>query len=193
MKRSVGGSSGGSAEDGAGQYEPLVEHAVTETMRRVPASVTREELRSVGLAALAAAGRDHDPGTDRDFQHYADARIRAALVDKLRSIDWQARGRQPLAPADPARVDGLRDALATLPEDHRTVIEGYFLRQREVAELAADLGLDEPGVTHLRTDALRMLSRALGPAFTTEPAAQSSWSWSSDSSGTGSPRILNLR
>lgn len=191
MTMLVGGGSGGGAGAGTVQYEPLVEHAVSQTILRVPASVTREELRSAGLTALAAAGRDHDPGSDGDFQHYARARIRAALVDALRSIDWRARGRRPLTPADPDRVDRVREALATLPEDHRTVVEGYFLRQREVTELAAELEVDEHEVARLRTGALRALSRALGPAVTAE--SQSPWSWSSDSSGTGSPRILNRR
>lgn len=175
------------------RYEPLVEHLVIETMQRVPASVTREELRSAGLAALAQANRDHDPGCDGDFQRYAGARIRAALVDMLRSIDWRARGRRPHAPADPVRLDRLRDALATLPEDRQSVVEGYFLRQREVSELAADLQLDEHEVARLRADALRALSRTLGPALVAEPLPQSRSSASSGSSGAGSPRILNLR
>ncbi|MDI6911547.1 hypothetical protein [Nocardioides sp.] len=204
MKSSVGGSSGGSA--GEGQHEPLVEHLVSETMQRVPGSVTREELRSAGRAALAAASREHDPVHDGGFQRYAAARIRGALVDTLRSIDWHARGRQPLTPADPVRADRLRDALAVLPEDRRTVVEGYFLRQREVADLATDLGLDEREVARLRTDALRALSRTLGAAFAADrqfpaslsavPASSSlsaSSSLRSDSSGTGSPRILNRR
>ena len=193
MKMSVGGSSGGGTEDRVVRYEPLVEHVVIETMQRLPASVTRDELRSAGLAALAEASRDHDPDRDGDFQRYAGSRIRAALVETLRSIDWRARDRRPRAPADPTRLDRLRDALPALPEDRRAVVKGYFLRQRGVCELAVDLELDEHEVVRLRAEAIRVLSRTLAPALAAEPVPQSRSSAWSGSSGGGSPRILNLR
>lgn len=166
-----------------------MEHVVTETLQRVPASVTREELRSSGLAALAAASREYEPEVDGDFHRYAAARVRVAIVDTLRSIDWQARGRQPDAPADRGRVDAVRAAVAALPEERRVVIEGYFLRQLPLAELAADLEIEESEVALLRADALLALRRTLGPALASEPQSEVS----SGSSGTGSPRILNLR
>ncbi len=166
-----------------------MQHVVTETLQRVPASVTREELTPSGLAALAAASREYEPGADGDFHRYAAARIRAAVVDTLRSIDWPARGRQPHVPADRGRLDAVRAAVAALPEPRRAVIEGYFLRQQPLAELAADLEIDEPAVALLRANALLALRRTLCPALAAAPQSEAS----SGSSGTGSPRILNLR
>lgn len=189
MKRVVGGSSAATAGDRSAQHEALVQHVVTETLQRVPASVTREELTPSGLAALAAASREYEPGADGDFHRYAAARIRAAVVDTLRSIDWQARGRQPHVPADRGRLDAVRAAVDALPEPRRAVIEGYFLHQQPLAELAADLEIDEPAVALLRADALLALRRTLGPALAAAPQSEAS----SGSSGTGSPRILNLR
>lgn len=166
-----------------------MQHVVTETLQRVPASVTREELTSSGMVALAAASREYEPASDGDFHRYAAARVRLAVVDTLRSIDWQARGRQPHEPADRGRLDAVRVAVAALPEARRAVIEGYFLRQRPLADLAADLEVDETEVVLLRADALLALRRTLGPALAVMPQSEES----SDSSGTGSPRILNLR
>jgi len=183
----VGGPAPSTAEDQAAAHVPLVEHLVTETLQRVPSSVTREELTAAGLAALATASWEYLPGTDGDFHQYAAARVRAAIVDVLRSIDWAARGRAPHPPPERARREPVRAAVAALPDEGRAVIEGYFLEQRSLPELAADLGIDEGEVVRLRTEALRALRRTVGPALAV--ASQSS----SGSSGTGSPRTLNLR
>lgn len=166
-----------------------MQHMVSETLRRVPASVTREELTSSATTALAAADREYEPEADGDFHRYAAARVRAAVVDTLRSIDWQARGRQPHVPADHGLRDAVGAAVVALPQAWRAVIEGYFLRQLPLAELAADLEIDEPEVELLRADALLALRRTLGPVL----AAQRQSEESSGSSGTGSPRSLNLR
>ncbi len=194
MKRTVGGSSAGQAEERAAQHEPLVHHVVAETMRRVPASVTPEELTAAGLAALAEASRAFEPDADGDFHRFASTRVRAALVDTLRAIDWDARGRRAHTRVSPARLGDLRDALAGLPDDGRAVVEGYFLNQRPLADLATDLQLDEHEAARLRTDALHALRRTLGPAPARDAQSRPVSSWSSPgSSGTGSQRILNLR
>jgi len=172
----------------AARHVPLVQHVVTETLQRVPSSVTREELTAAGLAALATASREHLPDADGDFHQYAAARIRAALVDVLRSIDWQARGPRSRPAPGGDRLHEVRAAVAALPDERRAVVEGYFLEQRPLPELAAQLGIDEHEVAWLRAEALRALRRTLGPSLGVEPQ-----SLSAGSSGTGSPRTLNLR
>ncbi len=142
-----------------------MEQLVAETMRRVPATVTREELTSAALVALARAHRDHDPAADGAFAAYATTRVRAALVDTLRAIDWAARARAVRAASSPARLAQVRQAVAMLSADRRAVIEGYFLQQRPLPELADDLELDESAVSQLRSEALLALRRTLGPAL----------------------------
>ena len=51
----------------------------------------------------------------------------------------------------------LRSAVAALPERLRTVIEGYFLHERPMAELAAQLGVTESRISQMRSEALTLL------------------------------------
>ena len=72
-------------------HMPLVGHIVRETMSRVPAHVNRDDLTSAGLAALVMAGRSFDPERGVTFARYAATRVRGAILDELRSIDWASR------------------------------------------------------------------------------------------------------
>ncbi|WP_432995755.1 sigma-70 family RNA polymerase sigma factor [Dactylosporangium sp. CA-233914] len=70
---------------------PLVGHLVREMLGRLPAHVSREDLISAGMAALAGAGRSFDPSRGIPFGSFATNRIRGALLDELRGLDWASR------------------------------------------------------------------------------------------------------
>ncbi len=72
-------------------HVPLVGHIVRETMARVPSHVDRDDLSSAGLAALVQAAHSYDPDRGVPFNRYASTRIRGAILDELRSIDWASR------------------------------------------------------------------------------------------------------
>jgi RNA polymerase sigma factor for flagellar operon FliA len=69
----------------------LVGYLVSEMIGRLPAHVTRDELRSAGLAALAQAARGYDAERGVPFGRFASTRIRGALIDELRTHDWASR------------------------------------------------------------------------------------------------------
>src|SRR5690242_19102732 len=71
---------------------PLVGYAVSEMQHRVPPTVSRDELASAGSLALVLAAQAYDPQTGVPFARYASLRIKGALVDELRSMDWASRG-----------------------------------------------------------------------------------------------------
>lgn len=73
------------------QHMPLVAHVVRETLMRVPAHVTRDDLTSAGLLALVQAARAFDAGRGVPFSSYARTRVRGAILDELRSVDWASR------------------------------------------------------------------------------------------------------
>ncbi|ABL79878.1 MULTISPECIES: FliA/WhiG family RNA polymerase sigma factor [unclassified Nocardioides] len=218
------------------EHVPLVTHVVYETLARVPSYVDRNDLRSAGLLALVAAARSFDPERGVPFARYAMPRIRGAMVDELRSVDWASRSvrrrareieeararlaatlgefpddeavaaalgmtldevnrvdseaargtvlpldagaQQGLAEILPVREAGpeeravhlervryLADAVEELPERMRLVVRGYFLEERPMAELAAELGVTESRVSQVRAEALALLRDALGEAF----------------------------
>jgi len=88
---------------------PLVGHIVRETLTRVPAHVSRDDLTSAGLAALAQAARAYDADRGAGFVAYASTRIRGAVVDELRGMDWASRSVRRRARS----VDEVRGTLST--------------------------------------------------------------------------------
>src|SRR5581483_7925135 len=73
------------------EHLPLVGHLVRQAMGRLPAHVSREDLVSAGMAALAGAAKTFDPERGTPFGSYATTRIRGALLDELRGLDWASR------------------------------------------------------------------------------------------------------
>lgn len=70
---------------------PLVGHLVREMLSRLPAHISREDLVSAGMAALAGAAKGFDPSRGTPFGSFASTRIRGALLDELRGLDWASR------------------------------------------------------------------------------------------------------
>ena len=63
------------------------------------------------------------------------------------------------------RLEYLADAIAELPERLQVVVRGYFLEERPMAEIAAELGVTESRISQLRAKALVMLRGALVTAL----------------------------
>ncbi|MGF1648652.1 MAG: sigma-70 family RNA polymerase sigma factor [Kineosporiaceae bacterium] len=68
------------------------------------------------------------------------------------------------------RIGALLVAVSALPERLRAVVDGYDLRERPMAELAAELGVTESRVSQMRAQALDLLRAALDDT-STPPAA----------------------
>jgi len=73
------------------QNMPLVGHLVREMLFKVPAHVHRDDLASAGYAALVTAAQSFDTGRGIPFGRFAAVRVRGALLDELRSMDWASR------------------------------------------------------------------------------------------------------
>jgi RNA polymerase sigma factor FliA len=88
---------------------PLVGHLVREILARVPAHVSRDDLMSAGYAALVHAARGFDHNRGVPFARFAAARVRGALLDELRGLDWASRSVRQRA----RRTDGARQELTS--------------------------------------------------------------------------------
>jgi RNA polymerase sigma factor for flagellar operon FliA len=88
------------------QNMPLVGHLVREMLFKVPAHVHRDDLASAGYAALVTAAKAFDTGRGIPFGRFAAVRVRGALLDELRSMDWASRSvRARARRADVARQE----------------------------------------------------------------------------------------
>lgn len=220
----------------------LVGHLVREVLVKVPARVSRDDLTAAGMMALVVSAAAFDAERDGPFARFAAMRIRRALLDELRSMDWTARpasgparemasiraqltdtlGRSPRAhdlaaalgvtvaelqaleldldpdamvslntfapglellagPAsDPEelllqheKLGYLRGGIAELPDRLRYIVTSYFFQQRQMREIASDLGVSESRLRQLRADALRLLRENINAHVgTAAPAAQ---------------------
>ena len=70
---------------------PLVQYVASEIAHRVPSHVSRSDLVSAGMLGLAQAARSFDPDRGIAFDRFASTRIRGALLDELRGLDWASR------------------------------------------------------------------------------------------------------
>src|SRR5215204_5656712 len=73
------------------RYLPLVRNVVDRIKLNVPAHVDADDLYSVGITGLIAAVRKFDPNQGNTFASYAAMRIRGAILDELRRMDWCPR------------------------------------------------------------------------------------------------------
>jgi RNA polymerase sigma factor FliA len=73
------------------EHLPLVGHLVRDLLGRVPGHVHRDDLTSAGMTALVLAARGYQPDRGTPFGRFAAARIRGALLDELRGMDWASR------------------------------------------------------------------------------------------------------
>lgn len=89
---------------------PVVTHIVRETMGRVPSHVNRDDLTSAGLTALVQASQSFEAERGVPFARYASTRIRGAILDELRGIDWASRSVRRRA----RDVDATRARLASI-------------------------------------------------------------------------------
>jgi RNA polymerase sigma factor for flagellar operon FliA len=73
------------------EYLPLVKSIVGRLAMTLPPHVSSEDLYSSGLVGLLNALRRYNPKSGTSFETYARVRIRGAIVDELRRLDWVPR------------------------------------------------------------------------------------------------------
>jgi RNA polymerase sigma factor for flagellar operon FliA len=72
-------------------YSPLVKYVAGRLGTGLPAHVEEGDLVSYGLLGLMNAIERYDPGRDIKFETYAVTRIKGAIIDELRALDWVPR------------------------------------------------------------------------------------------------------
>jgi RNA polymerase sigma factor for flagellar operon FliA len=72
-------------------YSPLVKYVAGRMASGLPSHVEEGDLISYGLIGLIGSIERYDLDRDIKFETYAVARIRGAIIDELRSLDWVPR------------------------------------------------------------------------------------------------------
>ena len=72
-------------------YSPLVKYVASRVAAGLPQNVEQADLVSYGIFGLIDAIDKFDPGRGYKFETYAISRIKGAMLDELRSMDWVPR------------------------------------------------------------------------------------------------------
>ncbi len=72
-------------------YSPLVKYVAGRMSSGLPAHVEEADLISYGLTGLISAIERFDLSREIKFETYAITRIRGAIIDELRTLDWVPR------------------------------------------------------------------------------------------------------
>jgi RNA polymerase sigma factor for flagellar operon FliA len=72
-------------------YAPLVKYVASRVATGLPASVEQADLVSYGMFGLIDALQKFEPVRGNKFETYAIPRIKGAIIDELRAMDWVPR------------------------------------------------------------------------------------------------------
>src|SRR6202451_3179120 len=73
------------------EHLPIVRFLARRIHERLPQHVDLEDLVSAGVVGLMDAFTKFDPAKKVQFRSYAQFRIRGAILDSLRTLDWSPR------------------------------------------------------------------------------------------------------
>jgi RNA polymerase sigma factor for flagellar operon FliA len=218
----------------------LVSRLVRERLATLPGHVRGDELMSAGRMALVLSAQNYDPHRGVPFTCFAATRIRGAILDELRGMDWASRsvrsrardaesvrgqltsimdraprndevatamqvtsGQLAALQSDLARANVvslqhcangdeadvaseesagpeslvlqreklgyLHDSIAELPQRLRLIVVAYFFDQRQMSDIAAELGVTAARISQLCAEALRQLRDGMNSQL--DPAA----------------------
>ena len=127
------------------EYAPMVKYVANRIAMRLPPHVEVDDLISVGVLGLIDAIDKYDSTRGAKFKTYAEFRVRGAILDELRSMDWVPRSVRQKASSMDGVVQKLQNKLGRRPEDD---------------EIAEEMGvsLDELFTTLNETKSMPILS-----------------------------------
>src|SRR5207244_1585114 len=73
------------------QYLGLVKNVVGRIAMSLPPHVAADDLTSAGVVGLIGAIRRFNPNCGTSFEAFARLRVRGAILDELRRLDWVPR------------------------------------------------------------------------------------------------------
>jgi len=98
-------------------YLPIVKYTAERLHAKLPEEVDVDDLISAGTFGLVDAVNAFDPGRGVKFETYCAPRIRGAILDELRSMDWVPRLVRSRAHKLKEAVQGLEAELGRRPAD----------------------------------------------------------------------------
>src|SRR5213080_2448125 len=119
-------------------YAPLVKYVAGRLGSGLPAHVDEGDLVSYGLLGLIGAIERYDPDRDVKFETYAIARIKGAIIDELRTMDWVPRSVRSRAREIERAIAELEAKQGTAPTDEQ-IAKKVGITAQELEESLSDI------------------------------------------------------
>lgn len=132
------------------EHLPLVKRIALHLMARIPAGVELDDLLQAGMMGLLAAIRNFSPDHGASFTTYAGIRIRGAIFDELRRLNWAPRSIQQkvrklaIATREVEARTGTHATSRVLADEMGLSIDEYHELVRETASSRL-FGLEDEG------------------------------------------------
>ncbi|MGB6724293.1 MAG: FliA/WhiG family RNA polymerase sigma factor, partial [Terracidiphilus sp.] len=130
------------------EHLPIVRFLARRIHERLPQHVDIEDLVSAGVVGLLDAFAKFDPAKKVQFRSYAQFRIRGAILDSLRTLDWSPRELRRKGRAVEEAVRVLTARLGHAPGEHE-VASAMGLDLEAYQQLLGDLKGLEIGTLHM--------------------------------------------
>lgn len=130
------------------EHLPIVRYLARRIHERLPQHVDIEDLVSAGVVGLMDAFAKFDPEKKVQFRSYAQFRIRGAILDSLRTLDWSPRELRRKGRAVEEAIRVLTARLGRTPGEAEIAAE-MELGLDEYLQLLGDLKGLEIGTLHV--------------------------------------------
>ena len=105
------------------RYSPMIKYVANRIAMRLPPHIEVDDLISVGVLGLMDAISKYDSSRGAKFKTYAEFRVRGAILDELRAMDWVPRSIRQKASSVDKVVQSLQAKLSRSPEDEEVAKE----------------------------------------------------------------------
>ncbi|MCL4784567.1 MAG: FliA/WhiG family RNA polymerase sigma factor [Bryobacterales bacterium] len=102
---------------------PQVRLIARKIFERLPDSISLDDLVSAGVLGLISAIDCFDPTHNVKLKTYAEYKIRGAILDSLRDLDWAPRQRRRLAKQIESAIARVEQELQATPNDEQIAEE----------------------------------------------------------------------
>jgi RNA polymerase sigma factor FliA len=119
-------------------YAPLVKYVASRVATGLPSSVDQSDLVSYGMFGLIDALEKFEPGRGNKFETYAIPRIKGAIIDELRAMDWVPRSiRFKARELEKAQAD--LEAMLKRQPSEKELAERLGVSRRELHDMVAQI------------------------------------------------------
>src|SRR5438552_9367959 len=105
------------------EHLPQVRLIARRIQERLPESVSLDDLVSTGVIGLIAAIDNFDPTQNVKLKTYAEYKIRGAILDGLRGLDWAPRQKRRMSKQIEAAVAAAEQRLQRSPTEDEISME----------------------------------------------------------------------